>query len=266
MNAEHATEEAVDILQQLGLKEYEARCFVGLSRLSSGTAKDLGEVTEVPRTRVYDAIRVLEARGLVEIQHTSPQQYRTVSIEGAIETLRKRYDTRCERLADALDEVDCVSSPHADGDHEVWTLNDAAAIANRTRRLVEEAEEEVVLVLGEQHALTDELERSLDCLDPGVEVYIGALDEKLRHTVDERLGDATTFDPDVDWLQDGDGGVSVVHLLLVDRGIILVSTRDRRAGAEFAVFGGGFTNGLVVLARRLLTRSLPAQNVANPAE
>ncbi|MFB6177506.1 MAG: helix-turn-helix domain-containing protein, partial [Halobaculum sp.] len=54
---------AVELLQQLGLKEYEAKCFVGLSRLSTGTAKQLSEITEVPRTRVYDAIRVLEAQG-----------------------------------------------------------------------------------------------------------------------------------------------------------------------------------------------------------
>ena len=66
-------EEAIEVLQQLGLKEYEARCFVGLTRLTSGTAKQLSEQTEVPRTRVYDAIRMLEAQRLVEIQHSSPQ-------------------------------------------------------------------------------------------------------------------------------------------------------------------------------------------------
>ena len=48
------------------MKEYEAQCFVGLSRLSSGTAKQLSEITDVPRTRVYDAIRLLEVQGLVD--------------------------------------------------------------------------------------------------------------------------------------------------------------------------------------------------------
>ena len=65
-------EEATEVLQRLGLKEHEARCFVGLSRVEAGTAKQLSEMTEVPRTRVYDAIRVLETQGLVEIQHSSP--------------------------------------------------------------------------------------------------------------------------------------------------------------------------------------------------
>ena len=51
------------MLQELGLREYEARCFVGLSRLPTGTAREISEVTEVPRTRVYEATRVLAAEG-----------------------------------------------------------------------------------------------------------------------------------------------------------------------------------------------------------
>ncbi|WP_342764001.1 TrmB family transcriptional regulator [Halococcus hamelinensis] len=62
-------EEVIDLLQDLGLKEYEAKCFAALTRLSSGTAKEISDTAEVPRTRVYDAVRVLESSGLVEIQH-----------------------------------------------------------------------------------------------------------------------------------------------------------------------------------------------------
>ena len=39
MTTEETLNGAVTALQELGLKEYEARCFVGLSRLSLGTAK-----------------------------------------------------------------------------------------------------------------------------------------------------------------------------------------------------------------------------------
>ncbi|PSP49152.1 transcriptional regulator, partial [Halobacteriales archaeon QH_7_69_31] len=39
MSTSDTLDDAVELLQQLGLKEYEARCFVGLSRLSTATAK-----------------------------------------------------------------------------------------------------------------------------------------------------------------------------------------------------------------------------------
>ena len=91
MSTDNTLDEAVEVLQQLGLKEYEAKCFVGLSRLSTGTAKQLSEITDVPRTRIYDAVRVLEAQGLVVIQHSSPQRFRAVPLEEATETLRDQY-------------------------------------------------------------------------------------------------------------------------------------------------------------------------------
>lgn len=99
--AEHI-EEAVQLLQGLGLKEYEARCFVRLTRLDTGTAKKLGELTEVPRNRVYDANRVLESKGLVEIHHSNPQRFRAVSLDEAIETLRDLYEGRVHRLHTTL--------------------------------------------------------------------------------------------------------------------------------------------------------------------
>ncbi|WP_240334713.1 TrmB family transcriptional regulator [Halorussus sp. MSC15.2] len=77
---------AARLLQQLGLKEYEAKCFVVLTRKGTATAKQISEITDVPRTRVYDAIRVSEAQGLVEIQHTNPRQYRAVPLEEATRT------------------------------------------------------------------------------------------------------------------------------------------------------------------------------------
>lgn len=83
MTQDTAITEAIDLLQELGLKEYEARCFVALNQLPNGTAKEIREISDVPRTRVYDAIRVLESEGLVEVQQSSPQVYRAVEISEA---------------------------------------------------------------------------------------------------------------------------------------------------------------------------------------
>nr|WP_217693461.1 helix-turn-helix domain-containing protein [Natrinema saccharevitans] len=41
-------DQAIELLQQLGLKEYEARSFVALARRQRGTAKDISETSEVP--------------------------------------------------------------------------------------------------------------------------------------------------------------------------------------------------------------------------
>ena len=102
-------EQAVDLLEELGLKKYEAKAFVALTRHPRGrTAKEISDTSEVPRTRVYDAVRMLETKGLTEIQHSNPQRFRAVSIDEAIETLRREYDERVESLRQSLEGFDPV--------------------------------------------------------------------------------------------------------------------------------------------------------------
>lgn len=259
MTTNDSLEEAIEVLQQLGLKEYEARCFVGLSRLHTGTAKQLSEMTEVPRTRVYDAIRVLEAQGLVEIQHSSPQQFRAVPLDEATETLRDQYEDRVERLHDALDTVEIVEEDDETPVQQVWTMSGRDAIENRTNQLIDEAAVEIVLVVGDESLLTEALVASLNEVGNGVDLLIGALTESLQEQIQTAVPDATTFISGLEWLHGEDATedeTAIGRLLLVDRSTILVSSLMPDTKDEKAIFGEGFGNGLVVIARRLMAQGL----------
>jgi sugar-specific transcriptional regulator TrmB len=257
-------ERAVELLQKLGLKEYEAKCFVALSQLPSGTAKQINEISEVPRTRVYDAVRVLETKGLVEIQHSNPQRFRAVPIEEASETLRSEYESRTESLRETLRGIDPAAvDDDVDVSHEVWALSGHAAIATRAAQLIDEAEREVVVVVGTEETLTDQLTDRLESAqDRGVDVIVGTISEALREEVRETLPDANSFVSELDWLRPGVTGdqTEITRLLLIDRSTILVSTAHRADGAESApeqaVFGRGFDNGLVTIVRRLMATGL----------
>jgi sugar-specific transcriptional regulator TrmB len=264
MDTNEGLEEAIEVLQQLGLKEYEARCFVGLARLKFGTAKKLSEMTEVPRTRVYDAIRVLEAQGLVEIQHSSPQQFRAVPLEEATKTLRDQYESRVDRLRSALDTVEEVQDDEGSPLQEVWAMSGRDGIENRTDQLIADAEEEVVLVLGDSSLLTDDLVETLSEVDGSVDLLVGALTEGLQEEIQAAIPRATTFISGLEWLHGGyttEDEAAIGRLLLVDRSAILVSTFMPDSREEQAVFGTGFGNGMVVIARRLMAQGLiPARD------
>ena len=252
-------EEAIEVLQQLGLKEYEARCFVGLSRVETGTAKQLSEMTEVPRTRIYDAIRVLEAQGLVEIQHSSPQRFRAVSLEEATETLRDQYEARVQRLHDALDPVEIIDSDDDSDIQQVWAMTGQTAIENRTNQLVTEAADEIVLVIGDESLLTPDLVDVLNEVGNGVNLVIGALTESIQDRIQDEVPDATTFVSGLEWLHGEDAtkdDTAIGRLLLIDRSTILVSSIMPETREEQAIFGDGFGNGLVVIARRLMAQGL----------
>jgi sugar-specific transcriptional regulator TrmB len=259
MSATDTNEQAVGLLQELGLKEYEAKCFVGLARLPQATAKELGELTEVPRTRVYDAIRVLEAKGLVEIQHGSPQRFRAVPVEEGLSTLEDHFDSRLDALSETLRSVEPADPNGDDADQEVWSLTGLTAVGNRTEQLIEEATSEVVLIVGSEAVLTDGLVTSLNDADH-VSVIVGTLTPDLEATVRERVPDAKVFTSDLPWLQgtaeDVGKEASIGRILLVDRNTIMVTTISNGDGTEQAVFSRGIGNGLVVIARRIMATGL----------
>ena len=254
-------ERAVRLLQSLGMKQYEAKAFVALTRLPEGTAKQVSEISEVPRTRVYDAVRTLESKGLVEIQHSSPQQFRAVSVSEAADTLRQEYNERTDSLRDTLESLDGIErDAETDVTHEVWSLSGTTAITNRTQQLVEEAERELVLVLGDDSLLTGQFVDHLRSAERrGASIVVGTTTDPARDRVQDQFPDAEVFVSGLKWLsgiRPGDS-TDIARLLLVDRNTILVSTVNEAAEThEQAVFGRGFNNGLVTIVRRLMITGL----------
>lgn len=256
MNDAETVDKAVELLQNLGEKQYEAKCFVALSQISHGTAKEVSELTDVPRTRVYDAMRSLEQQGLVEVQHASPQVFRAVSLEEAVETLRERYNGRVSALEDALDNLEPPSVSDG-GDKqvgEVWALRGDETIATRTQSLIDDATEDIALVVGTERVFSDTLLRRLsDALDRGVTVSIGAQSDAIGDRFREALPDARVFTSGLEWLQPHEAGDTVIigRLLMIDGGTLLVSSYEE-GREETAIYGSGVSNGYVVVLRRLL--------------
>lgn len=251
-------EHAVELLQQLGQKEYEARCFTALCRLPTATAKEIGEISDVPRTRVYDAIRVLEEYGLVEVQHTSPQQFRAVAIDEAVETLCTEYEERTATLGDVLRELPGTEDEQdEEAPHEVWSLSGETAITSRLTRLLGEAEDEVVLVLGSDAVAYRPLLEAAREHGSDVSVLVGVASAAFEAEVEAALPDAEVCLQKLPWLEGNGEPVGIGRVALVDDEVLLLSSLDTRAHSpeprERAVCCRGGANGLVVLLRRLLT-------------
>ncbi|USZ68385.1 TrmB family transcriptional regulator [Halorussus salilacus] len=249
--------EAAGLLQQLGLKEYEAKCFVALTRMDTATAKDISEITDVPRTRVYDAIRVLEAQGLVEIQHTNPRQYRGVPLDEAARTLRRQYESRIDELQEALTAIEPAETNDEQVTHEVWSLSGTDGITSRSLQLLDEADTEVLFIISEDSLVTDETIETLQTVTArGVDVLVGTVTTEMRDRLRERVPDAEVFLSELEWLHAADDQIAIGRMLLVDESTILLSSLDESKGTEKAIFGRGFQNGLVVITRRLMATGL----------
>jgi sugar-specific transcriptional regulator TrmB len=69
------------VLEKLGLSEYEARAYVALVVKNHGTADELANLSMLPRTSVYKALRTLEEKKYVTSTVGRPTTYHPVSVE-----------------------------------------------------------------------------------------------------------------------------------------------------------------------------------------
>lgn len=254
-------ERAVELLKQLGMKTYEAECFVALHSIPSGTARDVSDVADVPRTRVYDATASLADQGFVEVQHASPQRFRAIPLEEAVRMLREQYELRVEALHETLLALESSPDARQPASGEVWALSAGGALDGRVVEYVEDATEEVVLFLGDVRCWSGETADVLEAAGQrGVTVHLcapAAVAEDLAGTgasVEVVGTDAGGLAPE------GTDPGSIGRVLLVDRERMLVSAVERADGEprEHAVLAEGETNGAVLLSRRLLGVALDA--------
>jgi sugar-specific transcriptional regulator TrmB len=242
---------AVEQLEQLGLSGYAARTYVALAALESGTARDVSQVSSVPRTRVYDAVEELRERGLVDVRQSSPKEFWATSPETASRTFERELHQRTETLRAALDEVGPAA--HYSEQQGVWTVDGETAVSQRVLDFLAEAREEIVYMTVED-LLTDELLAALrEAAERGVSVQLGGVSPAVQAEIQDEIPNLTTFESLWLW-----SDTSAGRLLMTDRTQTLVSAlvngRDGSASdprSETAIWGRGDTNSLVVVLRAI---------------
>ncbi|MDQ2050827.1 helix-turn-helix domain-containing protein [Natronolimnohabitans sp. A-GB9] len=180
-------EEAVTSLETLGMTEYEARCFVALTRISAGTAKEISQVADVPRSRVYDTIERLERKGLVNVQQSEPREYMAVSVETACRRLREDYDSRLSAAENALEQVEEPESAVEEG---MWAISQSEHVTDRIVAFLEEATDTVHYLVPAIDVFEGQIAEALSsAAGRGVEVYIEVPTDDARDDVLEMTPD-----------------------------------------------------------------------------
>jgi sugar-specific transcriptional regulator TrmB len=239
--------DAVERLQKLGLTEYAAQVYVALLRLGSGTAREIAETVNVPRTRVYDAVASLQERGFVDVSYSSPKLFRPISQETATRQFQLEYDETIDDLTDTLAALEPIHSRHEQTG--VWTVSGREAITDRVLEFIAEATTEVVYMSVEE-LLTDDIIEALATADGrGAAVQLAGVSSATREEIQSEIPNAETFETLWEWSDTTAG-----RLLMVDRETILVSVlSEEGTPEETAVWGSGTHNSLVVVLKAVFT-------------
>ncbi len=146
--SEQARFTAVKQLKALGLSTDAARTLVALVSLGEGTAQDVNEATDVPRTRVSDAADELRNRGFVEVRQSSPKRYWAISTETAGRHFEQEYEHRVTALTAALDSLETTT--RTTEQRGVWTVVGRDTVCERVVDFVSTGDDEVVYTTTEE--------------------------------------------------------------------------------------------------------------------
>lgn len=250
---------AIEQLERFGLSAYAARTFVALSSLGTGTARDVSQVSEVPRTRVYDAIDELHGRGLVDVQQSSPKQFWAISAETASRTFEHELRHRTELLRTALDELE--PAERQTEQRGVWTVDGQTAVTERVLEFFASADDELVYMTVEELLTEDLVEGLGEAADRGVSVRLAGVSTEVQERIQNEIPGATMFESLWVW-----SDTSAGRLMMVDGQKTLVSARVNGADtspsvprSETAIWGQGDTNSLVVVLRAIFAWRLDAE-------
>ncbi|WP_439027855.1 TrmB family transcriptional regulator [Haloarchaeobius sp. DT45] len=244
---ESAVARSVDILTNLGLTEYSARTYVGLLRLGTGTAREVSNISDVPRTKVYEEIERLEDRGLVDVQNGTPKRFVPLTRKATTERFRREYKRNVNTLSATLDELEVRDT--ADNSEGVWFASGTEAIEDRLQLFLESANESVRFFSDPAYLSDSVLSQLLAADSRGVELTFGAIGDTIDRRLERRFESA-----DHVHLQMGETNTQPSRLVLVDESVALVGTNGHDDPLnEEAIWSTDPHNALVVLVQTIFT-------------
>lgn len=128
-------------LEKLGLTENEAKAYIGLVSLREGTAREIHELTNVPRAKIYEILKVLAKKGFLEVRQGSPIHYRAVDPKQVIGKIKDEFINCAIETLDQLNELGYElpkTSP-------VWCIQSDWGIKNRIREILAGVKEELIV-------------------------------------------------------------------------------------------------------------------------
>ncbi|HJJ96947.1 MAG TPA: hypothetical protein O0X38_04835 [Methanocorpusculum sp.] len=92
-------EKLSDRLVKFGFTRYEARVYVSLISIRVGSARDIQELTGIPRGRVYDVLEGLVQKGYAGVTKGTPTLYSATDVQETFTRLKMDYARVCDSLA-----------------------------------------------------------------------------------------------------------------------------------------------------------------------
>ncbi|MBE7555276.1 MAG: TrmB family transcriptional regulator [Anaerolineales bacterium] len=235
----------MDLLANLiavGFTEYEAKVYLALLRESPASGYQLGKSAGIPRSMVYEALGRLNARGaILKSDERKTTLYRPLPPD----VLLNRYEQEHRRLIQSLQES-LHALYNAPAEDRFWTMSGRDSILAYVVQTIQEAETELLLVLGDTE-LAELREEIMQACQRGITVST-----ILTGRGELNCGQVTRHPPLESKLQE-----------LVDVLVVVADKRQALIASTEAVMTATLTNNrhLVLIARQFVWMELFTQRL-----
>lgn len=137
------TEDLISLLRNLGLNEYEAKVYSTLVGLRKATARDIHEISRVPRGRIYEILHDLARKGFIGVEEGSPTCYYLLDPDEVIDHMKEEYLCTLEKTRRAIRDVS-FTLPRPPP--SFYMLRSEWAIDNHVRALLKKAKKQILMV------------------------------------------------------------------------------------------------------------------------
>lgn len=141
------------------MTEYESKIYTSLVMLQVGSARDIHELTGIPRGRVYEILGDLTKKGYIGIIQGNPTRYRILDISRTFERIKKDTLGSIDEIRQMLEEMETTAKPaHIPG----YVVQSESAIDNQVNSILKQARD-AVLILCNDPSFLKKYRREIKC-------------------------------------------------------------------------------------------------------
>ena len=95
----------IEKLKELGFNSYEAKVYLALLKKCPATGYEISQLSDVPQSRAYDALKSLEVEGVVYSSNDKPQKYTPIPPKELTQRFKRRMNSTIDYLEKKLPNV-----------------------------------------------------------------------------------------------------------------------------------------------------------------
>ena len=136
-------------LEKIGLTGYEIKAFTSLLKTGEITASELSQQSNVPYSKIYEILGILEEKGWIGSDKSRPTKYFAKSPNSALQTTKQRAEedfAKNEKVI--LNDLNPIYKKSGTAERpDIWVLTGTMNIVTKILEMIDTCREEVLIAI-----------------------------------------------------------------------------------------------------------------------